>query len=153
MRRVVVLPQPDGPRIVVKLPRGTSSDTRSTAAMSGEKRLLTFTSRRWASASGYLLQAQAAPTNSPDDGQYGHGHGDDGHREGRGAAPVEVVDEMEDGDGRHGRRRGKQENDHGQRGDSAHERGDEAGQIGAAQHREQHVAEGAQAAGTQARGG
>ena len=31
MRSVVVLPQPDGPSKVVKLPRGISSDTSSTA--------------------------------------------------------------------------------------------------------------------------
>ena len=52
MRSVVVLPQPDGPSIAKKAPRGIDSVRSSTAVMS-PKRLVTPS--RWMSASAALL--------------------------------------------------------------------------------------------------
>src|SRR6266851_6339762 len=115
MRSVVVLPQPEGPSNVVKLARGISSETSSTAAAAPPtKRLVSLTSRTCESSSGIRDFAEAyAPTaHAPDRQQHRDGHADDRDGERRGAAPVEVVDELEDGDGRDGRARRKQENHH-----------------------------------------
>src|SRR5919201_4299664 len=106
MRKVVVLPQPEGPSNVVKLPRGMSSETSSTAAWPPpEKRFVRFTRRTWTcSGIRHLFQSHPPTRNSPDQEQHADGHGDHGHRKGGRPAPVEVIDQLEDGDGRHRRR-------------------------------------------------
>src|ERR1700730_18018292 len=113
MRRVVVLPQPDGPSKVVKLAPGTSSDTSSTAgAEAPAKRLFTCRSRTLAACSppttaepgctprsaaerGSAIrddraELQSAAAQPPDHHQHARGHADHGDRERRGATPVEV---------------------------------------------------------------
>src|SRR5437660_12595594 len=152
MRSVVVLPQPDGPSSVVKLARGMSSETLSTAAAAAPaKRFTRLTTRTWASLSGIAHFAQTHPPScqGPDDEQYADGHADYRHRKRRGAAPVEVVHQLKDGDRGNGRGRREQEDDYGQGGDGAHERCHQAGGERAAQNWEEHAAEGAQAAGAQ----
>src|SRR5882762_8097369 len=104
MRRVVVLPQPDGPRSVVKLARGISSEMSSTAAAAPPvKRLVSLTRRTCGSSSGIgdFAEAYAPTAHPPDQQQHSDGRAD--HRDGkcRRAAPVEVVDQLEDGDGGH----------------------------------------------------
>src|ERR687886_316656 len=144
MRSVVVLPQPEGPSRVVKLPRGTASDTSSTAAWPAPaKCLVTPTSRTWASGSdmGDLLHPDAAASDGPDHGQYDDRHGDDRHGERSGAAPVEVVDELENGDRSHSRGRREQEDHHRERGDGSHEGRDEPCGEWSTQQREEHVTE------------
>src|SRR5712692_7088194 len=113
MRSVVVLPQPDGPSSVVKLARGISSETSSTAAAAPPtKRLLSLTRRTCGSSSGIRHFAETHPPTAhpPDHQQHGYGHADDRNGERRGAAPVEVVDQLEDGDGGDRRARCEQEN-------------------------------------------
>src|SRR5205085_10805184 len=108
MRSVVVLPQPDGPSNVVKLAWGMSSETSSTAAaMLPAKRLLRLTRRTCGSGIGHLSETHAPSAYGPDHQQYADRHADDRDREGRGATPVEVVDQLEDSDGGH-RRRGSE---------------------------------------------
>src|SRR6266851_4787305 len=99
MRSVVVLPQPDGPSNVVKLARGISSETSSTAAAAPPaKRLVNLTRRTCGSSIGDLAETDPPTADRPDHQQHGDGHADDRHGERRGAAPVEVVDQLEDGD-------------------------------------------------------
>src|SRR5437870_11625296 len=110
MRSVVVLPQPDGPSNVVKLARGISSETSSTAAaVPPTKRLVSLTRRTCGSRSGiwYFGEAHAPPAHAPDHQQHGDSHGDDRDGKCRGATPVEVVDQLEDGDGGDRRARGE----------------------------------------------
>src|SRR5215213_7417262 len=92
MRRIVVLPQPEGPSRVVKLPRGTVSETSLTAGGLAPKRLVTPRSSTCASGTGDLLQADPSPGQEGDDRDREHGQRDDRDREGGRAAPVEVVD-------------------------------------------------------------
>src|SRR5215218_4936445 len=97
MRSVVVLPQPEGPSRVVKLPRGISSETSSTAAaVALVKRLLRWSSRTCDSGIGQLVQSYTAAAGSPQKHQHQDGATD--HRDGEcgGAAPVEVIDQLED---------------------------------------------------------
>src|SRR5947209_19191317 len=99
MRRVVVLPQPDGPSNVVKLARGISSETSSTAAAAPPtKHLVSLTRRTCGSSSGIwdFAEADAPPAHAPDRQQHCDGHADDRDGERRRAAPVEVVDQLED---------------------------------------------------------
>src|SRR6266705_2952455 len=115
MRSVVVLPQPDGPSSVVKLARGMSSDTSSTAAAAAPgKRLTRLTTRTWASVSGIadFAQTHAPSRQRPEDEQHANRHADDRDRKRRGAAPVEVVDQLKDGNGGYCRRWCEQENDY-----------------------------------------
>src|SRR5216684_1006462 len=100
MRSVVVLPQPDGPSNVVKLARGISSETSSTAgAVPLAKCLLSLTRRTCGSISGigHFAEAHAPTAHPPDHQQHGDRHADHRNRERRGAAPVEVIDQLEDG--------------------------------------------------------
>src|SRR5262245_24097152 len=98
MRNVVVFPQPEGPRKVVKLPRGTSSETSSTASVWRPKRLVTPTSRTWtpsaecrvpsaewglapgpwhvASATRHLLDPDSPAAGGPDERQHADRHAD-----------------------------------------------------------------------------
>src|SRR6266542_4070695 len=109
MRNVVVLPQPDGPSRVVKLPCGISSETSSTAgAVAFSNRLLSATSRTCASGIGQLVQPHAPAADRPEHNQDRDGARDHGHREGGRTAPVEVIHELEDGDGGDGGARGKE---------------------------------------------
>src|SRR5260370_23569754 len=130
MRSVVVLPQPGGPSSVVKLARGISSETSSTAAAAAPtKRLVSLTKRTCGSSSGIgdFAEAYAPTAHAPDHQQHRDGHADDRHRKRRGTTPVEVVDQLKDGDGGDRRARCEQENHHGQSGDRAHKRGDQSG--------------------------
>src|ERR1700730_4607271 len=99
MRSVVVLPQPDGPSNVVKLARGISSETSSTAAaVPPTKRLASLTRGTCGSSSGIgdCAEAHAPPAHPPDQQQHGDGHADDRNGECRGTTPVEVIDQLED---------------------------------------------------------
>src|SRR5215216_2474908 len=112
MRSVVVLPQPDGPSRVVKLARGTSSETSSTAAAPPlPNRLTRWTRRTWASGIGDFAKANAAATHRPYDEENADGHADDGNGEGGCPAPVEVVHQLEDRDRRDSRAWREQKND------------------------------------------
>src|SRR6476660_5140049 len=124
VRSVVVLPQPDGPSRVVKLPRGMSSDTSSMAGCGAlPKRLTRWTRRTCGSSIRDLVQDDASAADCPQQEQNGDRAGDDGDGERGRAAPVEVVDELEDANrGRRGARC-EQKNDHRERGDRAHEGG------------------------------
>src|SRR5215210_845328 len=108
-RRIVVLPHPEGPSKVVKLPRGTASETSSTAGGLAPKRLVTPRSSTCASGTGDLLQTDPPPGQEGDDHDREHRQRDDRDGEGGRAAPVEVVDELEDRDRGDGRRRREQE--------------------------------------------
>src|SRR5437867_1812899 len=113
MRRVVVLPQPEGPSNVVKLARGISSETSSTAAAAPPtKRFVSLTRRTCGSSIGDLAETDPPTADRPDHQQDGDGHANDRHGERRGTAPVKVVDQLEDGDGGDRRARGEQENHH-----------------------------------------
>src|SRR5205814_2667107 len=113
-RSSVVLPHPLGPSSVVNCPRGTSSAIRFTAFWA-PKRLLTPSRRRCGpacrSATGYLPERRAPPADKPHHAKHDRRQSDERNCERRRAAPVEVVDQLEDRDGRDGSRRREQEND------------------------------------------
>src|ERR1700674_5572252 len=117
MRRVVVLPHPDGPSNVVKLAAGISSETSSPAA-AAPNRLLTWTSRTCPSSIGNRAKTDSATAQPPDADQDDRRHADDGGGERGSAAPVEVVDELKNGDGGYGGARREQEDHHREGGDS-----------------------------------
>src|SRR5438445_7471766 len=117
MRRVVVLPQPDGPRSVANEPLGTSNETSSTAAAL-PNRLVIWETRRCAgftateptaSTTGHP-QREAPARERGEDDKGRDRHRDVGHRERGRAAPVEVIHELVDPD-RRGRRRGTEKKD------------------------------------------
>src|SRR5712692_5866950 len=100
MRSVVVLPQPEGPSSVVKLARGISSETSSTAAAAPPtKRLVSLTRRTCVSGIGDLAETDLPTAHAPDHQQHADRHADDRYGKRRGTTPVEVVDQLEDGDG------------------------------------------------------
>src|SRR5690349_9129660 len=113
VRSVVVLPQPEGPSRVVKLPRGISSETSSMAGFGAlPKRLTRWTSRTCGSGIRDLVQDDPPPADRPQQQQDGDRTGDDRDGERGGAAPVEVVDQLEDANrGRRGAG-GEEEDDH-----------------------------------------
>src|SRR5581483_788686 len=151
MRRVVVFPQPEGPRSVANEPRGTSKDTSSTAAVS-PKRFVTRSSRRWMSGTG-ASKCDAASREERDRAERDDREADVRHRERRGASPVQIADELEDADRRDGAARREQEDDDGQRRHGTDERRHEADAQRSAEHRHEDVTEAAQAGGAEARGG
>src|SRR5438067_60043 len=138
MRNVVVFPQPEGPRSVANEPRGTSNEMSSTAAAS-PNRFVTWVRRRWAlSATAESCHSQPA-AETLDDDEHHHRHADVADRERRRPAPVEVVDQLEDGDGRGRRSWREQEDDDRERRDGANERRDEPDLDRSAEHRDEHV--------------
>src|SRR5713101_1673318 len=120
MRRVVVFPQPDGPRSVANAPLGTSNETSSTAAAL-PKRFVTWRTVRCADRGGCrgfspceeTTLATRHPQREPpacergEDDEGEDRHRDVGHGERGRAAPVEVVHELVDAD-RGDRRRGSE---------------------------------------------
>src|ERR1700687_2262485 len=153
MRSVVVFPQPEGPSSVANEPRGTSKEMSSTAAVA-PNRFVTWWRRRWTSG-GLRTRRSQGDTSTR---QHGHDaqrddrkpdvdHGERGR-----ASPVEVVDELEDADRRHGRPRREQEDDDRQRRHRADESGDESDAQRTAEHRKEHIAETAQARRAEAGG-
>src|SRR5207245_2182722 len=134
MRRVVVLPQPDGPRSVANEPLGTSNETSSTAAALPNRLVIWETRRCTASLAGEAgvergvegagagAPGRGSDPPSKDRSTTGHPQreaparergeddkGRDRHRDvGDGergrAAPVEVVHELVDADRGDGRR-------------------------------------------------
>ena len=163
------MPQPLGPSSVVKVPPGMSSETSSTAATS-PNRFVTPSSRTPADGAVSMGRCAVNCRALLDHGVYppakrridarrplmnqtmredDHRHADQRDGEGGRAAPVEVIDELEDRDRRDGRPRREEEDDDGERRDGADERGDERGERRAPQHREEDVAEAAQTARAQ----
>src|SRR5438093_954761 len=132
MRRVVVLPQPDGPRSVANEPLGTSNETSSTAAALPNRLVIWETRRCTAALAGEAglatrhpqREAPARERGEDDEGRDRHRDVGDGER-GR-AAPVEIVHELVDAYRGDGRRGSEEEDDDRQRRDRAHERRHEA---------------------------
>src|SRR3989442_1164206 len=133
MRRVVVFPQPDGPRRVANAPFGTSNETSSTAAAL-PKRFVTWRTVRCADRGGCggggrgprersdpPCEEMALTTRHPqrepsacerrEDDEGDDRHRDVGNGERGRAAPVEVVHELVDADRGDRRRRREKEVD------------------------------------------
>src|SRR2546425_5024946 len=133
MRRVVVLPQPDGRRSVAKEPLGTSNETSSTGAALPNRlviweprRCAAFTATEPTASTTRHPQREAPARERGEDDEGGDGHRDVGDGERGRTAPVEVVHELVDAYRRDRRRRREEEDDDRERRHRAHERRHEA---------------------------
>src|SRR2546427_3860265 len=156
MRSVVVFPQPDGPRSVAKAPFGTSKETSFTAA-TAPKRLVTCETRRWIAADPTLATRHAegdAPAREErEHRQRGDRERDVRDGEGGRAAPVKVVHELVDTDGRDGRGRREEEDHDGEGRHRPDECRHEASGERPAQHGQKHLAKAAKPGRAEARRG
>src|SRR5947208_11900440 len=110
IRRVVVFPQPDGPRRVAKEPFGTSKETSSTA-VTPPNRFVTCETRTCAVSGTSRSQRDAPASEDREDEERDDRHADVGNGVGGRGAPVKVAHELIDAD-RGGRRRRREQEDH-----------------------------------------